>query len=572
MTDKIIKKDEINLVFAAEAGQGSDTISTILAKVFKDAGYNIFSTKEAMSRIRGGANSNDLRVSSSKICAGVWNIDVLIPLSANALDHVKDRISDNTLIFGEKEFISTRYCQKCKVRAVNFSGIAKEIGGIIYTNTVAAGFIMGLMNLDTIYLEELLKKRFAKKSEDIVNKNIEAAKRGYEKGKEFCKNENISIEIKRDETIKDQIIINGSTAVGMGCIAGGCNYVSSYPMSPSTGVLIFLAANGKEFDIIVEQAEDEIAAINMTLGAWYAGARGLATTSGGGYALMKEGISLAGMIETPVVIHLAQRPGPATGLPTRTEQGDLELALYAGHGEFPRVLYAPGDLQQAFYLSQKAFNIADKYQVPVTILTDQYILDSSYNVEEFDMSELSVDKYIIETNENYKRYEYTENGITPRGIPGFGKGLVGLDSDEHDEEGHITENLNTRVKMVDKRLKKYEALNDDIIPPELIGPENYKTLLLAWGTNLNIVKEAMQKLNKDDLAFLHYSQVWPLHPDTIKYLEKAEKVIMIENNATSQFAKLIRQQTGFTIQDKILKYNGHAFYVEELVEKISDLI
>jgi 2-oxoglutarate ferredoxin oxidoreductase subunit alpha len=343
-------------------------------------------------------------------------------------------------------------------------------------------------------------------------------------------------------------------------------------MSPSTGVLTFLAKHAKTFDIVAEQAEDEIAAINMGIGAWYAGARAMVTTSGGGFALMTEGVSLAGMLESPMVIHLAQRPGPATGLPTRTEQGDLELALYAGHGEFPRIIFAPGKIEDAISLTQRAFNLADKYQVPVFILTDQYFIDSYYNTVAPDLSKLKIEKHIVRTEKDYHRYELTESGISPRGVPGFGDGLVAVDSDEHDTEGHITEDLDLRIRMVDKRLKKGTLMKEDNIPPELTGAQNYKNLVVCSGSTQNIVQEAMKKLGRDDVSLLHFKQVYPLPDETTEYLQEAEKIIIVENNATSQFAKLIKLQTGIDIQHKILKYSGLSFSVEELAEELKEAI
>jgi 2-oxoglutarate ferredoxin oxidoreductase subunit alpha len=343
-------------------------------------------------------------------------------------------------------------------------------------------------------------------------------------------------------------------------------------MSPSTGVLSFLAKHAGDFGIVAEQAEDEIAAINMGLGAWYAGARAMVTTSGGGFALMTEGLSLAGMLESPMVIHLAQRPGPATGLPTRTEQGDLELALYAGHGEFPRIIFAPGTLDEAFYLTQMGFNLADKYQVPVFVLTDQYLMDSYYNTTAPNLSKVKNQRHSVRTTKDYKRYEFTDNGVSPRGVPGFGEGLVAVDSDEHDTQGHITEDLDLRIKMVDKRLKKGESLRQDILPPEFTGPENYKILVVCWGSTYNILAEAVRNIGRKDLGILHFRQVYPLPDETVDYLYKAQKTIIVENNATSQFAKLIKLQTGFDIEEKILKYNGLSFYVEELMEKLEEIL
>jgi 2-oxoglutarate ferredoxin oxidoreductase subunit alpha len=370
--------------------------------------------------------------------------------------------------------------------------------------------------------------------------------------------------------VKNNFVLSGTESIGLGAIDGGCNFISSYPMSPSTGVLVFLSQQSNAFDIIAEQAEDEISAINMALGAWYAGARGMVTTSGGGFALMAEGLSLAGVTESPIVIHLAQRPGPGTGLPTRTEQADLLFALRAGHGEFPRIILAPGSPEHGFSLAQKAFNLADKYQVPVFLLTDQYFLDSNFSFSSLDLSAIKVEKKFIRTTPSYKRYQLTTNGLSPRGIPGYGEGLVTLDSDEHEEDGRITENSDVRIQMVKKRLKKLELLKQDIIPPELIGPAKYKYLVICWGSTYHAVREALNTLKRDDLAALHFKQVYPVHPITADYLKKADKTIILEGNATAQFKQVIKLQTSIEIDDQILKYNGQPFSVEEIIKQLKE--
>jgi len=298
----------------------------------------------------------------------------------------------------------------------------------------------------------------------------------------------------------------------------------------------------------------------------------MVTTSGGGYALMTEGVSLAGMIESPIVIHLAQRPGPATGLPTRTEQSDLEHALYSGHGVFPKIIFAPGTLQEGFYLTQKAFNLADKFQVPVYILTDQYFVDSYNNIPGLHLDRISNRNYFVETKKDYKRYELTNNGISPRGIPGYGNGLICVDSDEHDEEGRITESMNIRTQMVDKRLRKLKEIMKETIPPTLIGDEHYKTLIIGWGSTYHIIKEAIEKIDRKDVSFLHFKQIYPIHPNTINFLKKAEKTIILENNATSQFGKLIKLHTGYEIHHKILQYNGLPFSVETVEKQIKQIL
>ena len=557
-------ENDLSLVISGEAGQGINTIEYVVTGILKLEGYNVFATEEFMSRVRGGCNSTEIRISSKRVSAFTDKMDILIPLSSGAIPHLKERITNTTLILGEKDKLGAEE----NIFDVPFSKIAEEVGGAIYSNIIACGIIFGLLGVSKERINDFLKKRFASKSDDVVQKNIASMNKGYEIGTGLFKDDKIKINVTKSEEVKGDIFINGSEAVGLGAIAGGCRFISSYPMSPSTGVLTFLSEQANDFNIISEQAEDEISAINMALGASYAGARSMVSTSGGGFSLMTEGVSLAGMIETPVVIHLSQRPGPATGLPTRTEQGDLELALYAGHGSFPRIIFTPGNLEDAFFLAQRAFNLADKFQVPVFILTDQFLMDSYYNIPSLDLSKTNNKKYIVQTTKDYKRYALTCDGISPRGIPGFGDGLVAVDSDEHDEEGHIIESARLRTKMVDKRLKKLEEIEKEIIEPELIGSMNYSTLIVGWGSTYSVIKESMECLCRDDVAFLYFKQVYPLHHNIKKYLSQARNIMIVENNATSQFGKLIKLQTGFEIEHKILKYDGHPFSVEEVVEKI----
>ena len=563
--------DNVSIVLCGQAGMGIQTVEFLLTRILKLAGYNVFATKEYMSRIRGGTNSTEIRMSSEDVCASVSRIDILIPLNEGAIQHVEKRISTQTVILADKEAIGEDFDQtKHKFIDVPFTKTASEIGDKIYSNVVAAGVIARLFRIELQTVIEFVGKFFSDKSGDVVQKNLAAAKAGYELSEDLQNSTGIGFNVNKDTNVKDQILLSGTEAVALGSIAGGCNFISAYPMSPSTGVLAFLAKHAKDFSIIAEQAEDEIAAINMAIGAWYAGARAMVTTSGGGFALMTEGLSLAGMLESPIVIHLAQRPGPATGLPTRTEQADFELALYAGHGEFPRIILAPGKVEDGFYLTQKAFNLADKYQVPVFILTDQYFIDSYYNTACLDLSDINIEKHIVKTNVNYKRYKLTANGISPRGIPGLGQGLVVVDSDEHDEAGHITEDLDLRKRMVNKRLSKLELLKNEIIPPELTGPQDYEDLVVCWGSTYNVVKEAVENLSKENIAVLHFKQVYPLPNETVKYLQKARNIIIVENNATSQFSNLIKLHTGIDIKNKILKYNGLSFYVEELTNKLNE--
>ena len=560
-----VPANELVIVLAGEAGQGIQSIESILVKVIKNDGFNVFATKEYMSRVRGGVNSTEIRISSAPVRSHTDRIDLLIPLNDESIVHLTKRISPATVIIGDSTQVHHN-----KLINIPFQRIASEFGNPVYSNVVAIGTICGILAVSEERLYADIRAKFISKGEEVASKNIDAAKSGYSIGRELYENKIIKFGIAKDPSIKDDILLNGSEAVALGALAGGCDSVFAYPMTPGTGVFTALAGYSDKMGLVVEQVEDEIGVMNMALGAWYAGGRALVSTSGGGFALMTEGLSLAGAIESPIVVHLAQRPGPATGLPTRTEQGDLNLALYAGHGFFPRIILSPGDVKEAFFLTQKAFNLADKYQVPVFIMTDQYFTDSYYNLAQIKTDGLATEKYIIETNETYKRYALTKDGISPRGVPGFGTGTVCVDSDEHDEEGRITEDLDgVRQAMADKRMKKFNLVKKDVIKPVLTGPGKYKTLIVSWGSNYNTVIEAMKISGKKDTAFLHFPQVYPLPKETAAYLKKAKKLILIENNQTGQFGDLIKLETGIDIKNRVLKYNGMPFSVEEITKAIS---
>ncbi len=569
------REHDVSIVLCGGAGQGIQTVEQLLSPMLKRSGYHVFATKEYMSRVRGGSNSTQIRVSDHPIQAPVRRIDLLIPLDKDAVGHVSDRLDESTVIIGDREKLDTDR----EVVDVSFSRMAKEIGNIIFANTIAVGLLLGLTEGDIKEAKKFLKDYFSrKKKKEFIPDNIKALEKGYQEAERLVKEKLIDprhfLHMKKNKEIKDNLLINGAEAVGLGAIAGGCNFISSYPMSPSTGVLVFLSQHAHDFDIISEQAEDEIAAINMAIGAWYTGGRGMVTTSGGGLALMGEGISLAGIVESPMVIHLAQRPGPATGLPTRTEQGDLRLALYAGHGEFPRIILAPGHIEEAYEVTQKAFYLADKYQVPVFILTDQYTMDTYYNIKEFNVpQEKKIDRFIIKTDADYQRYNLdTDNGISPRGIPNNGEGLVRADSDEHDENGLITEDMEIRVKMVEKRNSKLNNFKNEGFAPLLSGPKDYRVLCVGWGSTYHVIREALDRLNLSDVASLHFKQVYPVPEESIKFLKKAKQIISIENNYNGQFAQLLETSTGISIDTKILKYNGISFYSDELAEKINNAI
>lgn len=560
---------DISIVLGGAAGQGVQTVETLLVQILKKEGYFVFATKEYMSRIRGGSNSTEIRLTNKKRRSFVNRIDLLFAMDKDVVPHLEHRIGKNTVIIGEK----AKVCQtECSVVDIPFTKFANELGHPIYTSTVAVGVVLGLLQAEEEVFHTYLKEHFARKGEEVVAKNIQAAKMGYAHGRHIAFVEGIEITVPRKKENTEELIMEGIDAVGLGTLAAGCNYISSYPMSPGTGLLTFLAKEGKEFGVVVDQAEDEIAAINQGLGAWYAGARAVVTTSGGGFALMTEGMSLSGIIETPIVVHIGMRPGPATGLPTRTEQADLNLALYAGHGEFPRAIFAPGTLDEAYLVMQQAFEVADRFQIPVGVLTDQYFLDSVSTVKKEELKTFPLTHYITETKEDYERYALAKDGISPRGIPGFGTGLVGVDSDEHDTTAHITESQVVRLEQHEKRLKKLEGIQAVALPPTVMGdPKKAKTLIVTWGSNRGVVEEALDMLQDEYFAHVHFTQVYPLSPEGKKLFPKTKEIVVIENNAVGQFANLLEQEYGVTVTNRILQYDGNPFSVEDIVVKLRKL-
>ncbi len=557
---------DISIVLGGAAGQGVQTVESLLVQILKREGYFVFACKEYMSRIRGGSNSTEIRITNKKRRAFVKKIDLLFALDKEVVPHLKHRITSKTVIVGEK----SKVCEtNCSVVDIPFSRFASELGHPIYTSTVAVGVVLGLLQADEETFHAYLRTHFSRKGDEVVAKNIEAAKKGFAHGRHIAFVEGIEIALPRNNQGSDkELLLEGIDAVGMGTLAAGCNYISSYPMSPGTGLLTYLAQHSKEFGVVVDQAEDEIAAVNQGIGAWYAGARAIVTTSGGGFSLMTEGVSLSGMIETPVVIHIGQRPGPATGLPTRTEQADLNLALYAGHGEFPRAIFAPGSPEEAYLCMQQAFEMTDRFQVPVMVLTDQYLLDSITTVALQELVSVRWKNHVVKTTRDYQRYAMTKDGVSPRGIPGYGTGLVGVDSDEHDADGHITESHVVRLEQHEKRLRKLDGLLEETLPPVVRGNiKKAKTVVVTWGSNLGPAEEALEIFGNPEFAQVHFSQVYPLSPVGKKLLEK-KQIVVVENNATGQFAHLLEREYGVEVGKRILQYDGNPFAVEDLVNRL----
>ncbi len=557
---------DLTIVVGGEAGQGLKTVDIILGKTLFRMGYNVYSSKDYMSRIRGGQNSITSRIGTEPVTAISDEIDILIALNEETVDLHKDSVVDDGLILfdGEKELKGK------KVINLNAKEIAKSINsrGV---NTVFVGAVLKLMSLGTEEAEKVLGEYFD--DQKIQEDNIKLLQEGF-------KSVESVLELEEGSNPGDQIYLDGNNALAMGAAAAGLKFYAAYPMSPATSIMNYLAGKQEDLGLVVEQAEDEIAAINMALGGSYSGIRSMTGTSGGGFALMTETVGLAGIAEIPVVIADVQRPGPATGLPTRTGQGDLLFAINAAQDDFPLMVLAPRNHEDAFSQAFRAFNLADKYQIPVIILSDQYLADSAKNVKAFDFSSLKIDYNLIsdqqaEKIEDYKRYKINETGISPRSYPGQIAGQVMMiDSDEHDQYGHIIEDSEIRNAMVEKRARKIEKLiEEDLEEPVYQGEDEIDYLLLGWGSTYGALKEA-QKILLDEgvkVGLLSFSDVWPLPLEKISSLtDKGVKIVDVELNSTAQFARLVSSETGIRVDNHILKYDGRPFTGREIASRFKE--
>ncbi len=502
-----------NLLIGGAAGQGVETVTGVLERFVKSAGCGVFTSRDLMSRIR--LHLNDLKADGF------------------AIADVSNPSTDPRVI------------------KLDVVAIAKGLGNQRASGSVALGAALKLLGVPMSPDDApAIFARFLR--DDLVPVNVEAVKAGYD-----------AVAQQREPLHGDHagdLLLSGSQALCLGAMAAGMQFYTAYPMSPATSILESLAQHAAEVGFLVEQAEDEIAAINMALGASYAGARAMTGTSGGGFSLMVEALGLAGIGEIPVVVVNAMRPGPATGLPTRTEQSDLKFVISAAQGEFPRMVISLRNHVDAFHQTARAFEMAEKYQIPVIILTDQYLQDSMATVTGLDAASIrQVKPLSFDGNGEYARYRLTDSGVSPRIFPGDPRGFAAVDSDEHSEQGEIIEDAETRVQMMDKRMKKLALLQEELIEPEHVGDPNPDILLIGWGSMDGPLKEAVGILNQQNTraAALIFGDVWPLPQKALtQYAQKAKRRINVEQNFTGQLGQLIREQTGIAMDASILKYDG----------------
>ena len=544
-------RDLLNILIGGEAGQGLVTVGQILAKSLVRSGYRIVVTQDYQSRIRGGHNTYIIRVNDKEIHAPRETIDLIVAFNKETIELHKDMLVLNGRIIADEKI----QVQNEAIIKVPFDKLSEPR----YLNIAALGITCSILDMDEAVVADAVDDFFGAKHSESAANNRKALNEAYKWGKSFC------CPFQSLKTIPNspkRAMVGGNEAIALGAVSSGLSFYSFYPMTPATSIANTLASVAGKLGLIVEQAEDEIAAINMAIGASFTGAVAMVGTSGGGFALMVEGVSLAAMTETPLLVIVAQRPGPATGLPTRTEQADIDFVLHSGHGEFPRAIFAPGSIEECFHLTRKAIELAEKSQSPIFLLTDQYLADTIRALEPFDIENLG---QVNPTQDNgpikypYRRFEITSSGLSPRLLPGMSENLVVADSDEHYPDGHITEDLSVRKVMVEKRLRKIETICSEIKPPKYYGDANPELLLVTWGSCKGAVVESVQILQESGTksAALCFSQVWPLAPEMfMRHIQSAKKVFCVEGNAFGQFARLIRRETGFEITNRILRYDG----------------
>jgi 2-oxoglutarate ferredoxin oxidoreductase subunit alpha len=572
---------DFNWAIGGEAGDGIDSTGKIFAQALSRAGRHVFTSKDFASRIRGGYTAYKVRTAVDQVQSVVDRLDVLIALTPRTIEENLDELHDGSVIIydGERTTMENVEIPDGMIGLdVPLKRLAEEAGGAIMRNVVALGAACEVANFPIENLDSALEKRFGSKGKSLVENNKEAARKGQD---HVATEYDHDIEYDLETTDSDYVLLNGDQAIGMGAIAAGCKFYAGYPITPATDVMEYLTGRIEQFGGHVLQAEDELSAINIALGAARAGARSMTATSGPGIDLMAETFGLVATSETPLVVVDVMRSGPSTGMPTKQEQGDLNMMLYGGHGEIPRLVLGPTTISECFWKTVEAFNLAEKYQTPVYIAADLSlaVTEQTFPPEAFDMDEVEiergkvVDEETIEEWQNEKGqftpHAITADGVSPRAFPGTADGAHMSTGLEHDELGRRTEDTEMRVEQVDKRTRKVDtAREEEDWSPREFGDPDSENLVISWGSNEGAMEEAIEFLEEDgvDVRFLSVPYLYP-RPDLSDAVDSAENVIVVECNATGQFADVVEHDTLSRV-DRVNKYDGVRFKADELADEI----
>ena len=566
----------VSVKIGGPAGTGVKSVGLMLDKIAARSGYQVCDNVEFPSLIRGGHNVVQVNFSLDEVTAPRLNSDLLIAFDQMTIDlHHNELKKGGGIIFDSDLADVSKVRKDISLYGIPLRKIADKAGEKeIFVNIVALSATLQILggNLETF--KKLIEEEYGDKGEKIVEADKKAADLGFEYAVRNYKN-NLHKYMGPASSFSSPVsymVLNGNEAAALGAISAGMQFAAIYPMSPINNILHVLAANQEKFGYILKQPEDEISAINMAIGASYAGVRSMTATSGGGFSLMTEAYGLAGITETPIVIFDGMRGGPATGLPTWSGQGDLQMALHSHQDEFPRIVLAPGDVAETYELTIKAFNLADKYQTPVVVLLDKNICENDKTLLFPDTTKVKIDrgKFVKKKIDDYLRYKYEDDGVSVRSIPGVGNFFI-ANSDEHNEEGYSTEEVEDRNKMMEKRMKKLLTCAENDMPnPEVFGPPDADITIVSWSSNKGSILEALKNFSN-----VNYVHVTWMNPFPVKFLTdvlpKAKHIVDIECNYTGQLANLIREKTGIEIEDRYLKFDGRIIYPEEIIEKLDSI-
>jgi len=566
MDDKPITND-LCWKIGGPAGFGIASAGTVFATACMRAGLNAFVLSENPSLIRGGHNHVTVHVKERQVGSHLARTDVLVALDQQTMDnHVAKIVKGGGVIFDPDE-VKTPEVHDVKLFNVPIKRLCQENGGLILRNTIAMGATAGLLDFEPRFLESVLKDNFAKKGDKVIDMNLNAFKAGYDYVKKEYPSGSGFVLSKRKPN--DNVLVSGNAAVAFGAVSAGCTFMSAYPMTPATSVFETMASLAKDYGLVVRQAEDEIAAVNQAIGASFAGAISMTGTSGGGFCLMVEGLGLSMQSEMPVVIIESQRPGPATGMATRTAQGDLRFILHCSTDDSPRLVLTPGDMEECFSVTAKAFELTEKYQMPAVVMVDKFLSLSYATTPAFKGGDNK--RYIMTDRDasklkNYKRYDLTDC-VSPRAVPGQKGGQHWASSYEHDEYGHESEDKTNKIRMSQKRFCKLDLAAKDVPQPKIHGHSKADMTIIGWGSTKGPIREAIALLEEKGVKVnhLHLNIISPFPEQAItKAIKDASKTIIVENNQSGQLAGIIKERTGLDVDYTLLKYDGRNFFPEEI--------
>ena len=575
--------NQLSWKVGGQQGEGIESTGEIFAIALNRLGYYLYGYRHFSSRIKGGHTNNKIRVSTSEVRSISDDLDILVAFDQETIDVNYKELHSKGVILADAKFTPKKpEDTQSSMYAVPFTEIATELGTSLMKNMVAIGATSAVLDLDIHVFEEVVREIFGKKGDKVVAKNMDAIKAGFDYMKEKM-DATVPTMVLEKADGKHRMYMIGNDAIALGALAAGCRFMAAYPITPASDIMEYLIKKLPAVGGTVIQTEDEIAACTMTIGASYGGVRAITASSGPGLSLKMEAIGLAGITETPLVIVDTQRGGPSTGLPTKQEQSDLMAMIYGTHGEIPKIVIAPSTVEEAFYDTAEAFNLAEEYQCPVIVLSDLQLSLGKQTVEPLDVSKVEIRRGKLVTEElpeienkgYFKRYEVTKDGISPRTIPGMKNGIHHVTGVEHAETGKPSESAANRIAQMDKRMRKVENIRFNTPVYKNAPHEDADLLIVGFNSTRGAIEEAIVRLEKDGLKVNH-AQIRLIHPfptdEVLSLVRSAKKVLVVENNATGQLANIMKMNIGHAEKiTKFVKYDGNPFLPHEVHSKCKEL-